>query len=41
MEMWLLVALIVVLMVLRQPVLVLLGCATLFVYSVFNDGRPE
>jgi C4-dicarboxylate transporter DctM subunit len=41
MEMWLLVGLIVLLMVLRQPVLVLLGCATLFVYSVFNDGRPE
>ncbi|XBQ16668.1 MAG: TRAP transporter large permease [Oceanicaulis sp.] len=41
MEMWLLVGLIVLLMVLRQPVLVLLGCAALFVYSVWNDGRPE
>ena len=41
MEMWLLVGLIVLLMVLRQPVLVLLGCAALFVYSVFSDGRPE
>jgi C4-dicarboxylate transporter DctM subunit len=41
MEMWLLVGLIVLLMALRQPVLVLLGCAALFVYSVFNDGRPE
>ncbi len=40
MEMWLLVGLIVLLMVLRQPVLVLLGCAALFVYSVWNDGRP-
>jgi C4-dicarboxylate transporter DctM subunit len=41
MEMWLLVGLIVLLMVLRQPVLVLLGCAALFVYSVWGDGRPE
>lgn len=41
MEMWLLVGLIVLLMALRQPVLVLLGCAALFVYSVWNDGRPE
>ena len=41
MEMWALVGLIVLLMVLRQPVLVLLGCAALFVYSVFSDGRPE
>ncbi|MGJ3232083.1 MAG: TRAP transporter large permease [Oceanicaulis sp.] len=41
MEMWLLVGLIVLLMVLRQPVLVLLGCAALFVYSVWSDGRPE
>jgi C4-dicarboxylate transporter DctM subunit len=41
MELWLLVGLIVLLMVLRQPVLVLLGCAALFVYSVFSDGRPE
>lgn len=39
--MWLLVGLIVLLMVLRQPVLVLLGCAALFVYSVWSDGRPE
>lgn len=38
---WLLVGLIVLLMVLRQPVLVLLGCAALFVYSVWSDGRPE
>lgn len=41
MEGWLLILLIVVLMVLRQPVLVLLGCAALYVYSVYSDGRPE
>lgn len=41
MEGWLLVALILVLMILRQPVLVLLGAATLFVYSAYADGRPE
>jgi len=41
MEGWLLVALIVVLLVLRQPVLVLLGSATLFVYTAFADGRTE
>ena len=41
MEGWLLVLLILALMVLRQPVLVLLGCASLYVYSVYSDGRPE
>ncbi|MEO1038468.1 MAG: TRAP transporter large permease [Pseudomonadota bacterium] len=41
MEGWILVLLIIVLMVLRQPVMVLLGCAALFVYSAYSDGRPE
>ena len=41
MEIWILVAAILVLALLRQPVLVLLGVAALFVYAVWNDGRPE
>lgn len=41
MEIWILIAAIVVLAFLRQPVLVLLGVAALFVYAVWNDGRPE
>lgn len=41
MEAWLLVALIVGMAILRQPILVLLGCATLFVYTIWHDGRSE
>lgn len=41
MEIWILIGAIVVLAFLRQPVLVLLGVAALFVYAVWNDGRPE
>lgn len=41
MEIWFLVGAILVLALLRQPVLVLLGVAALFVYTVWNDGRPE
>lgn len=41
MEIWFLVAAILALALLRQPVLVLLGVAALFVYTVWNDGRPE
>ncbi|MGY6531773.1 TRAP transporter large permease [Glycocaulis sp.] len=41
MEIWILIAAIVALAFLRQPVLVLLGVAALFVYAVWNDGRPE
>ncbi len=37
---WLLVIALVVLVWLRQPVLVLLGSAALFIYAVFDDGRP-
>lgn len=41
MEIWILIGAILVLALLRQPVLVLLGVAALFVYAVWNDGRPE
>jgi len=41
MEVWLLVIGLLLLAVLRQPVMVLLGAAALFVYAVWNDGRPE
>lgn len=37
---WLLVILILALMVMRQPVLVLLGVAAMFAYMVWNDGDP-
>ena len=38
---WLLLPGLAVLLWLRQPVLVLLGCAALFVYAVFDGGHPE
>lgn len=41
MELWLLVGLIIGLAFLRQPILVLLGVAVLFVYTIWHDGRPE
>ncbi|MCG8444027.1 MAG: TRAP transporter large permease [Caulobacterales bacterium] len=40
MAVWLLVALVLALLVLRQPVLVVLGAASLFAYTVWNDGDP-
>jgi len=38
---WLLVLGLLALLWLRQPVLVLLGCAGRFLYVVYDDGRPE
>lgn len=38
---WLLVMLLPALLWLRQPVLVLLGAAALFTYTVFDGGHPE
>ncbi|MEM1231081.1 MAG: TRAP transporter large permease subunit [Pseudomonadota bacterium] len=38
---WLLAALLVLLLWLRQPILVLLGSAALFVYSVWDGGNPQ
>ena len=38
---WLLLFGLLVLLWLRQPVLVLLGAAALFLYAFFDDGRPE
>ncbi len=38
---WLLLVGLIALLWLRQPVLVLLGSAALFLYTAFADGRPE
>ena len=38
---WLLAVGLLALLWLRQPILVLLGCASLFLYAFFDDGRPE
>ena len=38
---WVLAALLVALLWLRQPILVLLGSAALFTYTVFDNGHPE
>ena len=38
---WLLAVLLLALLWLRQPVLVLLGAAALFTYTVFDGGHPE
>ena len=38
---WLLLFELVALLWLRQPILVLLGCAALFIYSVYDGGHPE
>ena len=38
---WLLLPLLAALLWLRQPVLVLLGCAAMFVYAAFDGGHPE
>lgn len=38
---WLLLVGLLALLWLRQPVLVLLGSAALFLYAFFDDGRPE
>ncbi len=41
MEPWILAGLVIGLMVLRQPILVVLGVAALFAYVVWNDGDPK
>ena len=38
---WLLALLLLTLLWLRQPVLVLLGAAAIFVYTLFDSGHPE
>ncbi len=38
---WMLAALLLLLLWLRQPILVLLGSAALFTYTVFDNGHPE